>query len=148
MEDDPDFQFTASTWMLGLLNALGYALGIPILFFSTQLIRLVGHENLLALGVLCYAGRFLGYSITYNPWLIYPTEALTAFTFLVFVLAPQFAMKTAPKYLATLNGLFGAANFGLGKCLFLTKSCKLLTERAGRSRTAQTRTCLQECFAL
>ncbi|XP_055356213.1 uncharacterized protein LOC129601438 [Paramacrobiotus metropolitanus] len=114
MEDDRDFQFSAPAWMLGLVNTVGYALGIPILFFSTQLIKKVGHENLLAIGILCYAGRFLAYSFTYNPWLIYPTEALTAWTFLVFVLAPQYALKTAPKYLATLVGLFGAANFGLG----------------------------------
>lgn len=115
MEDDRDFQFSAPTWMLGLVNTVGYALGIPFLFFSTQLIKIFGHENLLGIGVLCYAVRFLAYSFTYNPWLIYPTEMLTAVTFLVFVLAPQYAMKTAPKYLATLVGLFGTANFGLGK---------------------------------
>ena len=114
LEDDEGFTIPSTTFHLGLVNAAGYAAGIPFLFFSTQLIKLFGHENLVAIVTFCYSARFLLYSFTYNPYLIFPTELLTGVTFLVFILMPQFAMKTAPKYLATLVGLFGAANFGIG----------------------------------
>ncbi|OQV12734.1 hypothetical protein BV898_13054 [Hypsibius exemplaris] len=103
-----------TTFYLGLVNGAGYLAGIPFLFFSTKLAKIFGHENLVATVLFAYAARFLIYSFTYNPYLIFPTELITGVTFLVFALMPQFAVKTAPKYMATLMGLFGAANFGIG----------------------------------
>ncbi|GAU94261.1 hypothetical protein RvY_06070 [Ramazzottius varieornatus] len=114
MENDKDFVFPAQKWLLGLSQTVGYLLGIPLLFFSTQLIRAFGLENLLAFGLLCYAARFLSYSYIFNPFHVLPIEILTAVTGMVLVLMPQFALKTAPKHLGTLVGLFGAVNFGLG----------------------------------
>lgn len=114
MREDKEFTAPASRTILGLTSTVGYLLGIPLLYFSTQLIRKFGHENIVALGLLCYSGRFLAYSFTYNPYLVLPTEILTAVTGMLIVVGPQFAIKTSPKYLATLVGLFGAVNFGLG----------------------------------
>ncbi|XP_055333048.1 uncharacterized protein LOC129584763 [Paramacrobiotus metropolitanus] len=114
MKGDPEFIMKSPGWLFGLINTVGYLLSIPLLFFSTPLIRIFGHENIVAAGLLCYAGRFLLYSYTYNPFLILPIEVLTAVTQMMLVVLPQFAIKTAPRYLATLVGLFGAVNFGLG----------------------------------
>ena len=116
MENDKDFVFPAQKWLLGLSQAVGYLIGIPLLFFSTQLIRIFGLENLLAFGLLCYAARFLSYSFIFNPFHVLPIEILTAVTGMVLILMPQFALKTAPKHLGTLVGLFGAVNVGLGNC--------------------------------
>ena len=118
METDSGFPAPAPKYLLGLTSTVGYLLGIPLLFFSTQLIRLFGLENLVAFGLICYAARFVAYSFTFDTFLILPIEILTAVTGMMLVLMPQFALKTAPKYLATLVGLFGALNFGLGKARF------------------------------
>lgn len=123
MENDRNagFIFPAPKYLLGLTNTVGYLLGIPLLFFSSQLISIFGHENLVAFGLLCFAGRFLSYSFAYNPFEILPIEIFTAVTGMIIVIGPQFAMKTNRKYLATLVALFGAVNFGLGGHILFIK---------------------------
>merc|ERR1719334_483179 len=107
----------APMYLLGLTITTGAVVSLPFLYYSDSIVKKVGCEVVIAVAVLMYAVRYIGYSYTNCAWYAFPFEALEVFTFFSLqVGAAKFiAEKAPPGLLATLTGLEGGAHNGLGK---------------------------------
>ncbi|OQV14800.1 hypothetical protein BV898_10952 [Hypsibius exemplaris] len=75
---------------------------IPVVAFSTVIMKYLGHTKILMLCMIFYGVRFLSYAFIYNPFHVLPVEILEAITTsLLWVVASVYCGKIAPDYLAT-----------------------------------------------
>merc|ERR1719228_3220171 len=107
----------APMYLLGLTITTGAVVSLPFLYYSDAVVKKVGCEVVIAVALLMYAVRYVGYSYINCAWYAFPFEALEVFTFFSLqVGAAKFiAEKAPPGLLATLTGLEGGAHNGLGK---------------------------------
>jgi len=107
----------APMYLLGLTITTGAVVSLPFLYYSDAIVKKVGCEAVIAVALLMYAVRYVGYSYINCAWYAFPFEALEVFTFFSLqVGAAKFiAEKAPPGLLATLTGLEGGAHNGLGK---------------------------------
>jgi len=107
----------APMYLLGLTITTGAVVSLPFLYYSDAIVKKVGCEVVIAVALLMYAVRYVGYSYINCAWYAFPFEALEVFTFFSLqVGAAKFiAEKAPPGLLATLTGLEGGAHNGLGK---------------------------------
>merc|ERR1712128_135559 len=107
----------APMYLLGLTITTGAVVSLPFLYYSDAIVKKVGCEAVIAVALLMYAVRYVGYSYIHCAWYAFPFEALEVFTFFSLqVGAAKFiAEKAPPGLLATLTGLEGGAHNGLGK---------------------------------
>jgi len=107
----------APMYLLGLTITTGAVVSLPFLYYSDAVVKKVGCEVVIAVALLMYAVRYVGYSYIYCAWYAFPFEALEVFTFFSLqVGAAKFIYENAPPgMLATLTGLEGGAHNGLGK---------------------------------
>merc|ERR1719369_780353 len=107
----------APMYLLGLTITTGAVVSLPFLYYSDAVVKKVGCEVVIAVALIMYAVRYVGYSYIYCAWYAFPFEALEMFTFFSLqVGAAKFIYENAPPgMLATLTGLEGGAHNGLGK---------------------------------
>jgi len=107
----------ASKLLMGWTVAVGMVTSLPFLIFSGPITDLVGHINVIVVGMLAYAIRLLGYSFLKDPIYVYPYEALEGFTMaLMMTSAVTYVAKiSSPRTVASVMGLMGALFFGAGK---------------------------------
>ncbi len=107
----------ATHLQLGWTVAVGMLVSLPFLVFSGPITDLLGHVNVVVLGMLAYAVRMLGYSLISEPTLVYPFEALEGLTMaLMMTSAVTYVAKiSGPKTVASVMGIMGALFFGVGK---------------------------------
>jgi len=107
----------APMYLLGLTITTGAVVSLPFLYYSDSVVKKVGCNAVIALALLMYAVRYVGYSYIWCAWYAFPFEALEVFTFYSLqVGAAEFVKQHAPPgMLATLTGLQGGAHNGLGK---------------------------------
>ncbi len=102
--------------LLGLANALGALVEMPVIFLGAWLINRVGGARLALLAIALYVLRFGAYTLLDTPAWVLPlqlTHGLTYGAFLVasVTLAHQFA---GPERAATAQGLLTSMSFGFG----------------------------------
>jgi len=107
----------APMYLLGLTITTGAVVSIPFLYYSDAIVKKIGCDTVIAVALLMYSVRYIGYSTINCAWYAFPFEALEAFTFFALqVGAAKFIREHAPPgMLATLTGLEGGAHNGLGK---------------------------------
>ena len=107
---------------------------LPFLVFSGPITDMVGHINVIIIGMVAYFVRMVGYSflevniqhfipcsyqfLFKNPVYVYPYEALEGFTMaLMMTSAVTYVAKiSTPTTIASVMGLMGSLFFGLGRC--------------------------------
>ena len=107
----------ANKFLLGWTVAVGMITSLPFLIFSGPITDLVGHINVIVIGMLAYFVRLIGYSFLSNPVYVYPYEALEGFTMaLMMTSAVTYVAKiSSPSTIASVMGIMGALFFGVGK---------------------------------
>merc|ERR1719341_2747495 len=107
----------APMYLLGLTITTGAVVSLPFLYYSDTVVKKVGCHGIIAIALLMYGVRYVGYSYIMCAWYAFPFEALEVFTFYSLqVGAAEFARAHAPPgMLATVTGLQGGAHNGLGK---------------------------------
>lgn len=108
------------TWLKtlqGLLTGVQCFLGeLPFNFISGDLLRKLGHVNVMSLVLLVYAIRFMAYSTVSNPWWFLLIEVLHGPSFgLCWPSMVSYGDKvTPPGTKATIQGFIGAIFEGIG----------------------------------
>jgi len=107
----------ASKLQMGWTVTIGMVTSLPFLVFSGPITDLVGHINVMILGMVAYTVRMIGYSFLQNPTHVYPYEALEGFTMaLMMTSAVTYVAKiSTPTTIASVMGLMGSLFFGIGK---------------------------------
>ena len=107
----------ASKLEMGWTVTIGMVTSLPFLVFSGPITDLVGHINVIILGMVAYTVRMIGYSYLRDPVHVYPYEALEGFTMaLMMTSAVTYVAKiSTPTTLASVMGLMGSLFFGIGK---------------------------------
>ena len=107
----------ASKFLMGWTVAIGMITSLPFLIFSGPITDLVGHINVIIIGMLAYCIRLVGYSFLVNPIFVYPYEALEGLTMaLMMTSAVTYVAKiSSPQTIASVMGIMGALFFGIGK---------------------------------
>ena len=107
----------ASKLQMGWTVTIGMVTSLPFLVFSGPITDLVGHINVMILGMVAYTVRMIGYSYLQNPKHVYPYEALEGFTMaLMMTSAVTYVAKiSTPTTIASVMGLMGSLFFGIGK---------------------------------
>ena len=102
---------------MGWTVAVGMVTSLPFLVFSGPITDVIGHMNVIIVGMLAYTARLLGYSFITDPAYVYPFEALEGLTMaLMMTSAVTYVAKiSSPNTLASVMGLMGALFFGVGK---------------------------------
>jgi len=105
----------------GLANGIQCVGGeLPFYFFSGQIIKRIGYENCMSLGLFAFFVRFYLYSVITNPVWILPVELTNGITFGLFhVVLVSYARKIAPENTVTiLVGISGSLFEGVGMYLY------------------------------
>merc|ERR1719192_1377934 len=102
---------------MGWTVTIGMVTSLPFLVFSGPITDLVGHINVIILGMVAYTVRMIGYSFLKEPVHVYPYEALEGFTMaLMMTSAVTYVAKiSTPTTIASVMGMMGALFFGVGK---------------------------------
>ena len=119
---------------LFILSISGMVISLPFLVFSGPITDMVGHINVIILGMVAYCVRMVGYSFlqvrtlscqqqliiiqtAQDPVYVYPYEALEGFTMaLMMTSAVTYVAKiSTPTTIASVMGLMGSLFFGIGK---------------------------------
>lgn len=113
----------ASKLEMGWTVTIGMITSLPFLVFSGPITEVLGHVNVIIIGMLAYFVRLLGYSFIKDPMHVYPFESLEGFTMaLMMTSAVTYVAKiSTPTTIASVMGLMGSLFFGVGKgsgCLF------------------------------
>ena len=105
--------------LMGLALFMTCVAEVPLMFFSGDLIRLMGHHNMLYLTFACYTVRYLLYSFIPNAWYFLAVEPLHGVTFgAMWATTTSYGGKISPEGMtATVMGLVNATHFGLGQLL-------------------------------
>lgn len=101
----------------GLTVTVSCLSGIVPLLFSDKIFRKIGHPNVQIIRFLVYLIRLIGYSYLTMPYmcLVYEVmESITSTIMLTSMLAYA-AQLSSTMTLTTVQGLFGAAYWGLGR---------------------------------
>lgn len=100
----------------GFLWVLGSFCEIPIIWYSSRIIRRFGVRWLFALGLLGVALRLLGMSIAPSIWWIVPLQVLHALTYgACHCASVTFISRAAPAHMASsAQTIFSAVTIGLG----------------------------------
>ncbi|XP_035228984.1 uncharacterized protein LOC118201069 isoform X2 [Stegodyphus dumicola] len=98
---------------LGVQGVLGEA---PFIFYSGEIIFILGHWNILTISFLAFFVRFLAYYSLTNVWVILPVELLEGITYgLFYATITSYAEIISPQGTeATVQGIFGGTFLGLG----------------------------------
>jgi len=71
----------APMYLLGLTITTGAVVSLPFLYYSDSIVKKVGCEVVIAVALIMYAVRYVGYSYINCAWYAFPFEALEVFTF-------------------------------------------------------------------
>ncbi|KAG6800459.1 major facilitator superfamily domain-containing protein 6 [Apis mellifera caucasica] len=111
------FQITHLKTLQGLLTGVQCFLGeLPFNFISGNVLRKLGHVNVMSLVLLIYAIRFMAYSTVSNPWWFLIIEILHGPTVgLCWPTMVSYGDKITPSGTkATIQGFIGAIFEGIG----------------------------------
>ncbi|XP_065191747.1 major facilitator superfamily domain-containing protein 6-like [Sycon ciliatum] len=110
-------ELCASELLLGLSILTMCMSEIPLFLIAGRVIKRFGHTTVLVFVLVCYAIRFLAYSLLENPWLVMPIEPLHGVCFaLMWSCCVSYCKKIAPPNLeATLQGVLNGLFWGVGR---------------------------------
>jgi PPP family 3-phenylpropionic acid transporter len=106
----------ASAALMGLALACATLSEIPVLFFSSWMVRRWGARGVLIISLAAYVLRALGYSAATQPWQAVALQLFHGLSFsAMWVAGVSYANQIAPQGLkATALGLFSSTVMGLG----------------------------------
>jgi len=120
-----EYQSDMQPWikiLQGLVNGIQCIGGeLPLYFYSGWIIKRIGHENCMSLGLFAFSARFYLYSVITNPVWILPVEFVNGITFGLFhAVLMSYARIIAPKNaVTTLVGISGSLFEGVGTYIFV-----------------------------
>lgn len=103
--------------LMGLTVTVSCLSGIPVLLFSDKIFRTIGHPNVQVIGFLVYVIRLIGYSYLNNPYMCLVYEVMESITSALMMtsMTSYAAQLSSTTTLTTVQGVFGAAYFGIGR---------------------------------
>jgi len=103
----------------GLIWLLGPLSEIPVIYFSTPIMRRIGVRNLFALGLAGIVLRLVGYGFARSVWHVAPLQFLHALTFGAYHTASvTFISRLVPAHMkSSAQTIFAALTVGLGGIL-------------------------------
>jgi len=103
--------------LMGLTVTVSCLSGIPFLLFSDKIFRTIGHPNVQIIGFVVYVIRFIGYSYLNNPYLclVYEVMESTTYALMMTSMLSYAAQLSSTTTLATVQGVFAASYFGIGR---------------------------------
>ncbi|XP_077993227.1 major facilitator superfamily domain-containing protein 6-like [Glandiceps talaboti] len=106
----------ASQLLMGTSSLISPASEIIMFFLSYRVIALIGHINVLHLGLASFSIRFLIYAVIDNPWWVLPTEALQGVSYAAVwtALTSYLALAVPSDSFATIQGILHGVYWGLG----------------------------------
>ncbi|XP_077866657.1 major facilitator superfamily domain-containing protein 6-like [Saccoglossus kowalevskii] len=106
----------ASQLLMGTCSFVSSVSQIILFFLSHPLLTAIGNVNILYLGLLCYALKFLIYALVTNPWWVLPAEALHGLTGAAVwtSLSTYLAFIVPSESFATMQGILHGVHWGLG----------------------------------
>jgi oligosaccharide:H+ symporter len=109
----------ADKFTLGLSLTIATLSELPVLFFSSRLLRRWNAQQLLGAALLIVVIRTLAYSFVVVPWLVLLIQLLHGPSFaLMWVAGVSYVNKIAPSGLeATAQGLFSGVMLGVGSAI-------------------------------
>ncbi|TRY63123.1 hypothetical protein TCAL_04004 [Tigriopus californicus] len=105
--------------MMGVSLGAAALIGLPLSLFSKRLLQFFGHNWIVLMALIVYVIRLTTYSVTLNPHIIVALECLKPLSHsLIMISVFNFIMSVTPKEITpTMNSIFGAAYFGVGRGL-------------------------------
>lgn len=105
--------------LMGLTLAMTSIAEAPVMFFSGQLIKYLGHHGVLYLTLICYAIRYLCYSFIPNAWYVLAIEPLHGVTFgAMWAATASYSGVISPEGVAsTVMAIVSATHFSLGRLI-------------------------------
>lgn len=105
--------------MMGVSLGAAALIGLPLSLFSKRLLQIFGHNWIVLMALIVYITRLTTYSLTLNPHIIVAVECLKPLSHsLIMISVFNFIMSVTPKEITpTMNSIFGAAYFGVGRGL-------------------------------
>ncbi len=109
LSEELDFQQAGYLWTIATIAE------IPIIFFSSAIIKRIGVRNMFALGIGATAVRLMGLSLVTNIFWVFPLQLLHAFTFGSFFTASiHYLDRTVPHHMKqSATALLSSVAFGL-----------------------------------
>jgi len=110
LQRDLGVAYAGVIWVIGPISE------IPVLFFSTAIMRRIGVKRLFALGLAGVAVRLLAYGFVTSVWQVLPLQLLHALTFGAYHAASvtYISRVTPPQMKSTAQTLFAACTMGAG----------------------------------
>ena len=105
--------------LMGLTLAMTSIAEAPVMFFSGQLIKYLGHHGVLYLTLICYTIRYLCYSFIPNAWYVLAIEPLHGVTFgAMWAATTSYSGIISPEGVAsTVMAIVSATHFSLGRLI-------------------------------
>ena len=102
---------------MGLTVTVSCISGIPSLLFSDKIFCTIGHPNVQVIGFAVYVIRLIGYSYLNNPYMCLVYEVMESITSALMMtsMTAYAAQLSSTTTLTTVQGVFGAAYFGIGR---------------------------------
>ena len=113
LKEELGFEAAGLLWVIGPLSE------IPIIYFSTRIMKRIGVKNLFALGLLGCMVRLVCFSFATNVWQVIPLQCLHALTFGAFFTASvTYVSRLVPAEMkSSAQTLFAGLSTGLGSLL-------------------------------
>ena len=127
-------EITSPGWLIGVAMALQAVPEIPLMANTNKLMRRFGMQASMAMGILAFPIRSLGYILIHSPLLVLPVQLLHGVSMVsMLVVAPTFVNRLLPdEWKATGQGLYATAFSGIGMSIGLF-TAGMVYEAAGIS---------------
>lgn len=105
--------------LFGLSSALDHIAETVTYFFTETIINVVGHVEVICIGLMANFIRFIAISYLVNPWLILPLDILQGFAHAgVWAALTSYLGRAAPPgYRAAVQGILQGFYYGLGRAV-------------------------------
>ena len=102
--------------LFSVISAVNCFAEVSMYFFSSQLIKCIGHARVLYLGLICYSVRLLYYAFIKNPWYVLPVEILPGITTAAVWAAclSYVSQNSKPGAKTTMQCILHGVHWGLG----------------------------------
>lgn len=105
--------------LMGAAVFVGTMMEIPILYYSSKFMKIFKPYSLLVMATLITGLRLVAFGLNTETSLVFVIQLFNGLTFgLLWIAGVAYADENAPKNMkATVQGLFGAMNFGVGPAI-------------------------------
>ncbi|XP_064089111.1 major facilitator superfamily domain-containing protein 6-like isoform X2 [Macrobrachium nipponense] len=133
----------ATPVLIGLTVTIGAPFEFILTIVTSFFLKLVGHPQLIVIGMLSFVIRFLGLSFLQDPWWVLPLQILeSVVNGLLFTVAIMYCTVLFPtETITSARGVIGILYSGIGRLLGITVGSEIL-ERLGHIITFRIWACI------